>query len=648
MLGWSRARANGESQAMKSHLLALTVLLSVACPLARPASAQVEPVTVDDFKEAKVYSPYAGRDYPDEILFGDTHFHTNLSFDAGLVGTSLDVDAGFRFARGEKVISNTGQPVQLIRPLDFLVITDHAEFIGLAPMIQRSDPALLADPWGKWVHERFNAGPDGRMEAFGNIIEWGTIKLENPFSSNDAARNIWIDFVEKAEGYNEPGRFTAMTGFEWSSSPKGNNLHRCVIFADAADKTNQTMPFSLFDGGDPEDLWEYLAGYEERTGGRVLAIPHNGNLSNGLMFSRFDSAGNKLSRAYAESRMRWEPLVEVTQMKGDEEAHPLLSPEDEFADFETWDVSNISGSAPKKDEMLQFEYARSALRLGLELGADLGANPYKFGMIGASDTHTGLSTTREENYFGKYQSTEPSADRHNGEVIPASDPSLRIMTSQESAAGLSAVWARENTRREIFESLKRKEVYCTTGTRIRVRLFAGWDFEADEVTRPDFVSDGYKRGVPMGGDLTDAPRGGAPRFMIRALRDPDGANLDRIQIIKGWLDAAGKSHERIYDVAVTDGRTIGADGRCRAAVGNTVDVENATYTNTIGEALLTAYWQDPGFDPDQHAFYYVRVIQIPTPRWTTYDAAFFGIERPDIVPPTTQDRAYTSPVWYTP
>jgi len=630
------------------HLSAPIIASGLFAAVLSTAHSSPPPIKKGDLEQDPVYSPFAGRDYPDEVLFGDTHFHTNLSFDAGLVGTSLDVDAGYRFARGEKVISNTGQPVQLIRPLDFLVITDHAEFIGLAPMIQRSDPALLADPWGKWVHDRFNAGPEGRMEAFGNIIEWGTVKLQNPFASNDAAKSIWDDFVEKAERYNDPGRFTAMTGFEWSSSPQGNNLHRCVLFADGFEKTSQTLPFSLFDGGDPEDLWKYMASYEEKTGGRVIAIPHNGNLSNGLMFADVDLDGKPLTQAYAESRMRWEPLIEATQMKGDEETHPMLSPEDEFADFETWDTSNISGSAPKQDAMLKHEYARSALRLGLELGKKLGSNPYKFGMIGASDTHTGLSTTREENYFGKYQSTEPSADRFGGEVIPSSDPSLRILTSQESAAGLSAVWTRENTRSEIFSAFKRKEAYCTTGTRIRVRLFAGWDFERDEVIRPDFVSAGYKRGVPMGGDLTDAPDGGAPRFMIRALRDPDGANLDRVQVIKGWVDAGGMSHERIYDVAVSDGRKIGADGRCKDKVGNTVDIEKATYTNSIGDALMGAYWQDPDFDPEMSAFYYVRVLEIPTPRWTTYDAAFFKVKRPEIVPATTQDRAYTSPVWYTP
>jgi hypothetical protein len=605
-------------------------------------------VTQDDLKEERVYSSFVGRAYPDQVLFGDTHFHTNLSFDAGLVGTKLDVDDGFRFARGEKVYSNTGQPAQLVRPLDYLVITDHAEFIGLAPMIQASDPKLLADPWGKWVHERFNSGPEGRMEAFGNIIEYGTVKLRNPFSSDDAARSIWDSFVKKVDTYNEPGRFTAMAGFEWSSSPLGNNLHRCVIFRDDASKTSQTVPFSLFDGGDPEDLWEYMSGYEDSTGGQVLAIAHNGNLSNGIMFGRLDSAGNALDRNYADARARWEPLHETVQMKGDEETHPLLSPEDEFADFETWDTSNISGSAPKEDEMLQYEYSRSALKLGLELGADLGANPYKFGLIGASDTHTGLSTTREDNFFGKYKSTEPGPDRHNGEVIPSTDPTLRVLTSQESAAGLSAVWARENTREAIFDAMRRKEVYATTGTRLRVRVFGGWDFKADEVARPDFVAQGYRRGVPMGGDLAGAPDGKAPAFLIRAVRDPDGANLDRVQIIKGWLDANGETHERVYDVVVSDGREINAEGRATEAVGSTVDIATASYTNTIGDAVLAGHWADPDFDSAEHAFYYARVLEIPTPRWTTYDAAIFGVKLPDRVPPTIQDRAYTSPIWYTP
>ena len=625
--------------------IALGLILASGGVLAAPLDRAV---TEDDFKEERVYSPYAGRAYPDNVFFGDTHFHTNLSFDAGLVGTSLDAHTGFRMARGEEVISNTGQRVQLIRPLDFLAITDHAELLGLAPMLQTSDPLLLADPWGKWAHDRFQEGQEGRMELFAEIIRLSTIEGVNPFSSNDAAASIWQDFIKLADSYNEPGRFTTLSGFEWTSTPKGDNLHRVVMFADGADKTGQILPFSMFDGDDPEDLWKFLALYESKTGGRAISPAHNGNTSNGLMFDGKDFKGKKITRGYAELRMRFEPIYEVTQVKGDGEAHPLLSPEDEFADFENWDVSNLAGSAPKEEWMLQYEYARSALKLGLKLGEELGVNPYKFGLIGTTDTHTALATTREENFFGKYQHTEPSPERHEREVIPAEDPALRIMTAQEVASGLMAVWARENTRDDLFDAMKRKEVYATTGTRIRVRVFAGWDFAADEVFRPDFVSQGYRRGVPMGGDLRAAPDGKSPTFMIRTLRDPDGANLDRVQIIKGWLDDKGKTHERIYDVAVSGGRVIGEDGRAREPVGSTVDIENATFTNTIGSTTLATVWSDPDFDPVQRAFYYVRVLEIPTPRWTTYDAAFFDIPLPKTVPPTIQDRAYTTPIWYTP
>jgi len=609
-------------------------------------SAQELILQEEDVAEKKVYSPYAGRAYVDQVFFGDIHFHTDLSFDAGLIGTTLDAHAGFRMARGEKVISNTGQPVQLIRPLDFLAITDHAEMVGMAPAIRESNPLLLADSFGKWMHERFNAGQEGRMEVVRAVVAKGT-SGENPFSSDDLARSIWGEFIETADQYNEPGRFTAMIGFEWTSTPEGDNLHRVVVMRDGADKAGQVMPFSLFDSQDPEDLWKYLANYEEKTGGQAIAIPHNGNLSNGLMYSDKKLSGSPIDLAYAEARIRWEPLIEVSQIKGDGETHPFLSTEDEFANYETWDTANIDGSAAKENWMLQYEYARSALKLGLKLEAETGANPYKFGLSAATDTHTALATTREENYFGKYAQTEPSETRHNREVIPADDPKLRILTSQEVASGLTAVWARENTRGDIFDAMKRKEVYATTGTRIRVRVFGGWDFEAHEVSLHDFVAQGYRRGVPMGGSLTQGPKGKAPSFIIRAIRDPDGANLDRVQIIKGWLDDTGQTHEKIYDVVCSDGRGI-KKSRCETPVGNTVNLEKATYTNSIGDAFLTAHWEDLDFDPAERAFYYVRVLEIPTPRWTTYDAAFYGIDRPKNVPATLQDRAYTSPIWYTP
>jgi len=405
---------------------------------------------------------------------------------------------------------------------------------------------------------------------------------------------------------------------------------------------------SSFDSQNPEDLWDYMAAYEKKTGGRILALAHNGNLSNGIMFDTKTYEGNPLTKTYAEMRSRYEPLYEVTQAKGTGEAHPALSPDDEFAGQELLDASNIMGRVPKTPEMLPKEYARPALMEGLRQEEKLGANPFKFGMVGSTDNHTGLPTTREDNWFGKLSHVEPSPERYEHVMVKSPvDPSLAMYAKQLSAAGLAGVWSRENTRESIWDAMKRREVYATTGSRITVRVFAGWDFKADEVETQNFARQGYKRGVPMGGDLSNAPSGEAPKFMIRALRDPDNANLDRVQVIKGWLDKKGKTHERIYDVACSDNRSI-KNRRCNKAVGSTVNVADASYTNTIGDPLLTAYWKDPDFDPKQKAFYYVRVLEIPKPRWTAYDAKFFGIKMPKDVAMTVQDRAYTSPIWYTP
>ncbi len=638
---------NGPSVLDRTVLHFVSGCMAIAL-LSFPLGAQQldQPISPETVENNAVYSPFIGRNFPDRVLFGDLHFHTDLSFDAGLIGTTLDAHDGFRMARGEEVTSNTGQPVQLIRPLDFLAITDHAEMMGLAPAIRESSPLLTSDPFGKWLHDQFRAGQEGRMEAVREVVAKGTSGV-NPFSSDELTRSIWDQFIQIADEYDNPGTFSAIIGFEWTSTPDGDNLHRVVLLRDGADKASQTVPFSLFDSEDPEGLWDYLADYEKQTGGRILAIPHNGNLSNGLMFSDKTFTGDPMDSSYARKRLRWEPVIEVTQIKGDGETHPLLSTQDEFADYETWDTANIDGSTPKEEWMLPYEYGRSALKLGLRIGSEIGANPYKFGLSGASDSHTALATTREENYFGKYAQTEPSPSRHNKEVIPADDPALRILTSQEVASGLTAVWARDNTRKEIFDAIARKEVYATTGTRLRVRVFSGWDFVASDANRPDFADAGYSQGVPMGGTLTNLPIGATPKFIVRALRDPDGANLDRVQIIKGWHDANGETHERIFDIACSDGRSIVED-RCEEPVGSTVNVALATYSNTIGAPLLASYWSDQTFDPTQDAFYYVRVLEIPTPRWTTYDAAFFGIELPDNVPAEIQDRAYTSPVWYSP
>ncbi|MBN8429393.1 DUF3604 domain-containing protein [Microbulbifer salipaludis] len=595
------------------------------------------------------YAPYPSHNFPNRVFFGDTHVHTSYSTDAGMFGNRLGPDAAYRFAKGEVVTSSTGVKARLKRPLDFLVIADHAENLGLSPMIEESDKRLWASPWGKQVHDLTKAGKAG--EAYAMWGEKMTAK-EDPLKGIEGLlASMWQRLTKAADAHNTPGLFTALIGYEWTSSPDGSNLHRNVVFRDDKSKADQVVPMSAYDSEDPEDLWRWMANYEKKTGGRVLAIPHNGNLSNGLMFDDVTLTARKpLDRDYAERRSKWEPLYEVTQIKGDGETHPLLSPDDEFADFETWDRGSFA--AAKEPDMLPREYAREALKRGLVYEKKLGASPFRFGMIGSSDTHTSLATTDEDNFFGKATAVEPTADPIRFEekitgYLP--DPKGRdyaIRHYEASASGLAAVWARENTREAIWDAMARKEVYATTGSRMLVRVFAGFGFAADDLSRHDFARYGYAEGVPMGGDLKPSDK--APGFLIRAMRDADGANLERIQVIKGWLDADGKARERVYDVAVSGGRKIGSDGRAGKAIGNTVDVANATYDNSIGEPILQAFWKDPDFESDQHAFYYVRVLEIPTPRWTTYDAKYFGVKAPEDVPATIQERAYTSPIWYTP
>jgi len=628
------------------HTLA-AALVVVAALLGAGSAAAQEAVSPEEYvAPARDYSPNVGPRYPNQVFWGDTHLHTAYSADAGMVGCRLTPEDAYRFARGEEVTSNSGQRARLARPLDFLCVTDHAENLGLAPMIAASDPVLLSNPTGKKWHDMVHAGQG--FEAFADWIRSGSTTGKDPINSPAMMRSAWDDIVKAAERYDAPGAFTAFIAYEWTSTPNGNNLHRNVIFRDGADFAGRVLPFSSYDSPDPEALWRWMADYEAKTGGRVLAIPHNGNLSNGQMWMTETMSGRRLDRAYAESRAKWEPLVEITQPKGTSETTAALSPDDEFAAFEVWDKSNLGGNEATTTAMMPGSYVRSALQTGLVLEQRLGVNPYKFGLVGSTDSHTALSTSSEDNFFGKTPGTEPSAHRWEHAAIPAMAPELVTRGWALGASGLAAVWARENTRASLFDAMERKEVYGTTGTRMVVRVFAGWDFRPEEVSRPDFAAQGYQRGVPMGGDLTAAPEGKAPVFMIRALRDVDGANLDRVQVVKGWLDASGKTHERIHDVAVSDGRAIGADGRCQTPVGSTVNVAEASFTNAIGSPVLTAYWKDPDFDPKQPAFYYVRVLEIPTPRWTAFDAKFYGIEMPPEVPMTVQERAYTSPIWYGP
>jgi hypothetical protein len=649
-------RAGGSAAVRHGSLRLFIAVGALAWPgLALAQTALGDP---EDMPEPpKIYSPYVERTAADSnfvegVYWGDTHLHTSYSTDAGMFGNTLGPDVAYRFARGEEVLTSHGLRVRLIRPLDFLVVADHAENLGLAPFIAESNPELLKSEWGRMVHDLVKAGKS--REAFQawltDAVTAGTDPIDNP----RMARTVWEREIDFADEYDEPGRFTALIGFEWTSiatKQAPGNLHRVVIFKDGADKAGQVLPFSTFDSYDPEDLWDYMASYEKATGGSVLAIAHNGNVSNGLMFPVERLNGQPVDLDYVEARARFEPLYEVTQIKGDGEAHPLLSPDDEFADYGTWDKSDIAGFKPKEDWMLQYEYARSALQIGMQLEQKLGVNPYKFGMIGSTDAHTSLATTREENFFGKAPHLEPKADRWEHVIIAslAGDPKLSSYSYESIAGGLAAVWARENTREGLFDAMQKKETYATTGTRITVRFFGGWDYDEEEVFRPDAVSIGYRKGVPMGGDLTERPAGKkAPVFMVGALKDTWSGSLDRIQIIKGWIDDEGERQEKVYDVAVSDGRTIGADGRCKTPVGNTVNVADASYLNNIGDAELRAVWTDPDFNPKHRAFYYARVLEIPTPTWQAYDSKRFGVTMPDTVPMFGQERAYTSPIWYAP
>jgi len=600
---------------------------------------------------ADAYSPYADNAHPHRLLWGDTHLHTSYSTDAALLGNTLDPAQAYRFARGETVTSSTGLRVRLVKPLDFLVVADHSENLGLAPMMAESTPELLAGEFGRQLHELFQSGDLLQAMTF---YDGQVAQGKDPLPLSDSLKSsMWRRMTRAAEDSNFPGVFSALIGYEWTGTPGGSNLHRNVIYRDDSSLADQVLPFTAFESANPEQLWNWMASYEEKTGGSVLAIPHNGNLSNGLMFDDVTLDSQRaLTADYARRRMRWEPVYEVTQMKGDGEAHPQLSPADAFADFETWDTGSFVQA--KKPGMIAREYAREALKRGLAYDRKLGANPFKFGMLGSTDSHTSLATSREENFFGKAPPFEPSADSTRlaeniiGHYPDPDGIDYAIAHARASASGLTAVWASDNTREGVWDALKRKEVYATTGTRIAVRLFAGWKLRATDLNRGDLAAYGYANGVPMGGELRNASRGDAPAFIIQALRDPDGANLDRIQVIKGWVDDDGASHERVYDVAVSSGRTIDAEGRCKTPVGSTVDARTGTWRNDIGAAGLAAHWVDPDFKADQRAFYYARVLEIPTPRWTTYDARRFGTQVPTGVPLAVQDRAYTSAVWYSP
>ena len=639
------------------------LLINSAILLLAATTASAESVGITTSTEGlekayggKVYSPYAQRNFPTFPLWGETHLHTAFSVDAGLFGTRLKHEDAYRFARGEEVIASTGQPVKLSRPLDWLVITDHSDQMGMVQDIKSGDPVIMATEQGKRWNAGMSEGGAAGVAAALDLIEkfsQGELdpKLIEAYSpASDKYRTVWDYMVKTAEQYNEPGRFTAIMGFEWTSLVRGGNMHRNVIFRDDSNKVSQIVPYVTqkpYGSIDPLDLYNWLEQYEDKTGGSALAIAHNGNLSNGIMFPiDRQYSGRKIDKKYVEARAKWEVLYEVTQIKGDGEAHPFLSPDDEFADYGTWDEGSLDLLTAKTDDMLQYEYAREALKNGLVLEEKLGTNPYKFGMIGATDSHTGMVAVEEENFMGKHPGYEASPERL-GHIFQKTDAGIRYSWQQVSS-GLQAVFATENTRAGLFDAMKRKETYGTTGPRMMVRFFGGWDFTAADMNSRQPAFRGYEKGVPMGGDLLPQPQGKeAPSFMVYALRDPIGANLDRIQVVKGWTDKKGKTYEKVYNVAWSTGRDLDSNGKL-PAVGNTVDIENANWTNTIGASELATVWVDPDFDPAQRAFYYARVLEIPTPRWVVYDAFRFGVEIPEDSPTVHQERAYTSPIWYTP
>ena len=630
--------------------LILTLLTSLSFAQGNPPGLVPMPEDADNVVRKASYSPYAGRNFPTNVYWGDSHVHTDNSLDAKGFGANVDVEGAFRLAIGEEVVSSTGIPFKLSRPLDWLVVADHSDGMGAMKEIIKGNPNLLQDPTVREWSRAMNAGGEDAFMATMDVINAFSqgavpaVVLDRTFQ-----RYIWEDYIETAEAYNEPGRFSAIIGYEWTSTEDGNNLHRNVIYRDDGDIARQVVPYTTAESFNPEDLWKWMANYEEKTGGSVLTLAHNGNMSNGIMFpiETNPATGKRLGADYMKQRIRWEPLYEVTQIKGDGEAHPYLSPDDEFADFETLALGNLNLTVAKTDDMYQREYAREALKNGLMMEEKFGTNPYKFGMVGSTDTHTGLAAVEEENYIGKHAGTEPAPGRWNHPMAKMGDRVYEGFAM--SASGYAAVWATENTRAAIWDAMRRKEVYATTGPRMLVRFFGGFDFvEADANSRlPAEV--GYTKGVPMGGDLHSAPDGAAPTFLVAVLKDPLSGNLDRVQIVKGWLDGAGNTHEKVYNVAWgdADSRSLDSDGKL-PAVGNTVDVKNATWTNTIGDPELLTIWKDPDFDANLRAFYYVRVLEIPTPRWTAYDAKRYELTLPPNVLMFLQERAYTSPIWYTP
>lgn len=579
-----------------------------------------------------------------QLYWGDLHLHSNYSLDAYATGnTTITPDLAYRYARGIPIQQpGLDNKIQIRRPLDFLAVTDHAEMLGLQVALDTRQPALLATPWGqKLLEEHLNPKQGGVMRMTGGALSPNTAERREMMSqifSEKVRSASWGDEVDAANRNYVPGKFTTLFGWEWSAMPGGKNLHRIVLANAEGDEAKKFLPYDNSASMRPEDLFAWLAGTKAKTGIDFLAIPHNSNISGGLMFQMTDSDGQPISAEYARARALWEPLVEITQSKGSSEVRPEISTTDEFADFEVRRKLLVGTPTPPD----RADYARYALMRGLEIQGKVGANPYKFGMIGSTDSHTGMSNVTENGFTGKLVMDMPLS-QHYKPKAPVIFPDWEM-----SASGRVAAWATENNRKSLFEAFKRKEVYATTGTRIAVRFFGGYGYLPADAKERDIAAVGYAKGIPMGGDLTNAPPGKAPTFLIYAVKDPLSGNLDRVQMVKGWVDAKGEAHEKVYDTVWSGKRRPGADGKV-PAVGNTVDIRTGMYTNTIGAVQLATVWKDPDFKPGEAAFYYVRVLEIPTPRHSLFDAIALGIDVKETKQPATiQERAFSSPIWYTP
>ena len=627
----------------------LVLILLTACN--KQTKSTIERTSTE---EAAKVAADAVKVYPNnQVFWGNTHLHTAISTDAFGAGTRLSTEEALRVATGEELTSNTGQRIKLARPHDFIAITDHAEGFGYFVELAKGNESLLTDAKAKEWYDLLQKSEQGDIASstkLKNDIPYSLANNLLPASATDPkivvplTKSSWQNANRIVERYNKPGVFTTLHAYEWTSVTNGNNLHRNVIFRDGLDKVDSIIPFSAMQSDDPEKLWEFLTNYEETTGGQVLAIPHNGNLSGGEMFGERKN-GEAYDLDYVSQRNKWEPLYEVMQIKGAGETHPMLSPNDEFSDYGIagWDNGNLTLDILTTPEILKTQYARKALIDGLRYQKDLGANPFEFGLVSATDAHTSITSMDEDNWFGKHTTSEPSPERIHA-VAKEFNGAIRY-DWQYLSGGYTAVWAPSNTREAIWDAMKRKETYATTGTRIRLRFFGSMSYGDVSLDDENYLDTAYEKGVPMGGDIQGD---GTPEFIVHAVKDPNWANLDRIQIIKGWVDEDGNNQEKIYDVVWSGDRKVGSNGKV-SAVGNTVNLENATYTNSIGAAELKTIWKDPEFNPNVAAVYYARVLEIPSPTWRLYDVVKYGIKDiPEGAPLSAQERAWSSPIWYSP